>query len=357
MFDFIPVSSYAPVYYHTMMVITFMFLFVNAIYDVTDERSKKITFGLGYTFAVLFVFYMGYRPNNTVYGDMTVYGEMFKDFQNGKIPQLKKDLLFQSFTKLCSEFLDLKNYFFVIALLYTLPCYLFSKKYAGKFWFFMFFMFVGSFSFWPFGTNGLRNGLATSFFIWGLCYYDKKPVMYSFFVAAFGFHNSMIIPILAFLVATLYKNPKIYLYVWLASIPISLVAGNSLQSIFAGFYGDERAMDYLTKTSGGNNSFRWDFLLYSASAIFVGRYFIFIKKIQDKFYINLFGIYAIANAFWILVIRANFSNRFAYLSWFLMAPIIIYPMLRYRAMNNQTFYIGLMLSLYYSFTYFMFWRG
>ena len=65
----------------------------------------------------------------------------------------------------------------------------------------------------------------------------------------------------------------------------------------------------------------------------------------------------IANAFWILIIRANFSNRFAYLSWFLMAPVIAYPMLRYKLFPNQYRIVGLVLAFYYLFTYFMFLRG
>ena len=44
---------------------------------------------------------------------------------------------------------------------------------------------------------------------------------------------------------------------------------------------------------------------------------------------NIPIIYLTANAFWILVIRSSFSNRFAYLSWFLMAIIIFYPFFKH----------------------------
>ena len=37
-----------------------------------------------------------------------------------------------------------------------------------------------------------------------------------------------------------------------------------------------------------------------------------------------------ANAFWIMVIRAEFSNRFAYLSWFLYPIVLAYPLLKLK---------------------------
>ena len=177
-------------------------------------------------------------------------------------------------------------------------------------------------------------------------------------------HSSLSIPILAFVIANMYKNPKAYLYVWLAAIPLSLVGGNFWEGLFGsiGFGADTRAEDYLTKGTINKDllaytGFRWDFLFYSSFAAFAGWYFIFKKNITDKLYIHLWGVFMIANAFWILIIRANFSNRFAYLSWFLMAPVIAYPLLRYKLFPNQYRVVGVIIAIYYLFTYFMFLRG
>ena len=100
--------------------------------------------------------------------------------------------------------------------------------------------------------------------------------------------------------------------------------------------------------------FRWDFVLYSASAVFAGYYFIIKRGFKDSFYTHLWGTYMIANAFWILVIRANFSNRFAYLSWFLMAIVIAYPMFKVKFWNNHYQIIGRIFFAYYLFTYYMY---
>jgi tetratricopeptide (TPR) repeat protein len=97
--------------------------------------------------------------------------------------------------------------------------------------------------------------------------------------------------------------------------------------------------------------FRWDFLLYSATGVFAGWYFIFVKKIEDKLYIQIYNIYVLVNAFWVLVIRASFSNRFAYLSWFLLGVVIIYPLLKKQIFEKQHVLIGRIIFLYFAFTY------
>ena len=114
-------------------------------------------------------------------------------------------------------------------------------------------------------------------------------------------------------------------------IPLSLVSGGFWEGLFAGFMADERS-SYLTDGNINNDSFsssgfRWDFLLYSASAVYTAYFFIFKKNFTDQRYNRLVCVYLAANAFWVLVIRANFSNRFAYLSWFMMGIVIVYPFL------------------------------
>lgn len=304
---------------------------------------------------------MGNRPISSIFVDMTNYSQLYNKLLSGQTVIVTRDYLFNYFMVFCSKIMSARWFFFLCGLIYTIPCYLFSKKYGGSYWFYVFFIFVGSYMFWPFGTNGIRNGLGTSIFIVALCFYERKIVMYALMALAFGMHNSIIIPIFAFLVSGIYKNPKIFLYIWLVAIPLSLIGGSFWENFFGtlGFGDDTRAEDYLTKGNVNKDifaytGFRWDFLFYSSFAVFAGWYFIFKKKITDQFYIHLWGTYMIANAFWILIIRANFSNRFAYLSWFLMAPIIAYPLLRYKLFPNQYRVTGVIIAIYYLFTYFMF---
>lgn len=344
-----------------LMFITLLHAYQN---DLFVESTKTFAKGLGFLLLILICLYLGTRPVSFHFGDMGTYGAIYRKIQNGETVIIKNDYLFNYFMLLCTKIMNDRWFFFLCALIYTLPCYFFSKKYGGSYWYYVFFIFIGSYMFWPFGTNGIRNGLGTSVFILALCFYDRKILMYSLMALSFGVHSSIIIPIAALLISAIYKNPKFYLYIWLAAIPLSLIGGGFWESFFGGlgFGDDTRAEDYLTKGNINNDTFaytgfRWDFLFYSSFAAFAGWYFIFKKKITDKFYIHLWGIYMIANAFWILIIRANFSNRFAYLSWFLMAPVIAYPLLRYKMFPNQYRIIGVVLAVYYLFTYLMFLRG
>lgn len=364
MFDWIPIESYTTIYFNVMMFLMIITLFHGYQSDLFSVGTKKFANFFGVFLFVFVALYMGNRPISGVFVDMLNYAKIYERIQNGEIPVVKSDFLFNYFMVFCSKIMSARWFFFICGLIYIIPCYLFAKKYCGSYWYYVFFIFVGSYMFWPFGTNGIRNGLGTSIFILALYFYERKFLMYAMMALSFGMHNSLIIPIAAFAVSGIYKNPKVYLYIWLAAIPLSLIGGGFWESLFGsiGFGDDTRAEDYLTKGNVNKDvfaysGFRWDFLFYSSFAAFAGWYFIFKKNITDKFYIHLWGIYMIANAFWILIIRANFSNRFAYLSWFLMAPIIAYPLLRYKLFPNQYRVIGVVLAVYYLFTYFMFIRG
>lgn len=364
MFDWIPLYSYTPVYYHVMMFFTLITLLHAYQNDLFSSHTLSFSAGMGFALLLLMILYLGTRPVSYVFGDMGTYGKFYNRVAAGETPVITKDFLFNYFLAASAKVMNARTFFFICAIIYIIPCYIFSRKYCGSYWYFVFLIFIGSYMFWPFGTNGIRNGLGTSLFILALCYYERKMVMYALMALAFGMHNSIIIPIAGFAVAGVYKNPKLYYYIWLAAIPLSLIGGGFWESLFGsiGLGGDTRAEDYLTKGNVNNDDFaytgfRWDFLFYSSFAAFAGWYFIFRKNVTDRFYIHLWGTYMIANAFWILVIRANFSNRFAYLSWFLMAPVIAYPLLRYKLFPSQYRVVGGVIAVYYLFTYIMFIRS
>jgi hypothetical protein len=365
MFDWVPLPIYTAVYYHLMMFIVVLVGIHAASFDLRDKQKLSGISGLAILLFIFILLYMGLRPiSGRYFGDMASYARYFENYQNG-LPRIETgDWLFHTFMWLSAQVMSVKAFFLIVDLLYILPMCLFSKKHFKHYWAFCFILFLASFSFWTYGTNGLRNGLATSFLIWGLVYYkDRKILMYLFFALGFFMHASLIIPLAAFMVSYfLIKHPKYFFYIWLTAIPLSLAGGSTWNTFFEnlGFL-EDRAQGYLV---GGEEfeeyfsqtGFRWDFLLYSATGVFSGFYFIIKKKLKDTFYIHLFGIYAISNAFWILVITAAFSNRFAYLSWFLLAPVIIYPLCKYQIEKNQYKVLGAIVFLYFLFTYVMFMK-
>ena len=74
----------------------------------------------------------------------------------------------------------------------------------------------------------------------------------------------------------------------------------------------------------------------------------------DPFYARLVNTYLLANALWVLVIQTSFSNRFAYLSWFMMPWVLLYPFVPGKIIDRpRTGLIAAILCAHYLFTYVM----
>ncbi|MFV0541603.1 MAG: EpsG family protein [Aestuariibaculum sp.] len=310
-----------------------------------------------YITLIISIVYIGLRPISHYFVDMVTYAAHYNRYLEGFPVLTNRDISFHIFMKMCSYIMSTNMFFFLCVLLYIYPMYFISKRFFGQYWFYCFIMFIVSFSFWPYAVNGIRNGIATSFFLMAFAFSDKKVFMVLFMCLACLFHKTLLLPTIAYIVTLYNNNPKVYIKLWLTTIPLSLFLGGVWITLFSSLgFADDR-FSYLTSELDANikvSGFRWDFLLYSAFAVFFGWYFIFKKGFADKYYYRLYGIYLIGNSFWILVIRANFSNRFAYISWFMMGIIIIYPLLKQRFYSNQNLVIGNILLVYFSFTYFMF---
>jgi hypothetical protein len=304
---------------------------------------------------------MGLRPISARFGDTINYNRTFTNYMNGaNISETVGDYGWHVFMKFLSNFMTIHGFFLICAIIYIFPMYKLSKQLFNKYWYYSFLMFVVSFSFWTYGVNGVRNGAACSLFLLGLAYRNNKMVMSLFFVIAVLFHKTLFLPIIAYCLTYIYNNPTFYFKGWLACIPLSLAMGGFWISLFAGLgFADDRLAGYLTTQAEegtfASTGFRWDFLFHSAFAVFAGWYYIYKKKFKDNFYNQLLNTYLICNGFWVLVITANYSNRFAYLSWFMMALIIIYPLLKKQLFKNQHFLIGKVMLVYFSFTYFMYY--
>ena len=166
------------------------------------------------------------------------------------------------------------------------------------------------------------------------------------------------LPIVAIVVGLfLIKDVKVSIEFWLLSILVSLVAGDTVTSFLASLTFDDRLSSYTSSDTDmsqfSSTGFRWDFLLYSAMPVCMAWYVCVKRQIQDNWYNALCVTYCLCNAFWIIVIRSSFSNRFAYLSWFLYPLMIAYPLVNLPVWKDQDQKIGLILLSYCGFTLFM----
>lgn len=292
------------------------------------------------------VVYFGLRDpwgSGQFLGDTPAYTRYFEDLKYNVVTT-SKDLGFYMFMKFFAGFTNVTVFYLVCAFIYVYPQYLLSKKIAPKYFFYAFAFIVTSFSFFGFGTNGLRNGLATSLFLLALYLKPKTWRILLLFVIGFSFHSSLVLPIVAFLLSYYVKGTRWLIGIWILLVPVTFLFGANLNLLlenipfltderFNNLYGREYSSDVI-------RGFRLDFVIYSVIPIALGAWFIFKKNFRDAFYVRIFNIYLIGNSVWLIFMFAAYSNRIAYLSWFLIPIIVMYPLMRIPTWKNQSHVIG-----------------
>ena len=359
MIDFIPIEHYYNIYLNLCLAIVLSTLLHTYVLKLHDTKNIAFINVMGIILLMFHFIYLGMRPIHYSFGDTVNYYRTFMKYSLGGSIGDESDYYWHVFMKFMSQIVSIHVFFTICAFIYIYPMYKISKSLFNNLWYYAFLMFVVSFSFYTYGVNGVRNGAALSLFLWGLAYRDKKPIMYLFFLLASVFHKTALLPILAYIGTGFYNNPKVIIKGWLATIPLSLLMGSVWIMLFTSIgFGDDRLSGYLTSESEAgtfsSTGFRWDFLFYSAFAVFAGWYFVIKRKFNDDFYNRLLNTYLICNGFWVLVIKANYSNRFAYLSWFMMGLVIIYPLLKQDFFKNQHIIIGRIVLANFMFTYLMY---
>lgn len=318
-------------------------------------------------YCIAFIIIVGLRPVSYHFGDTVNYAHMYYGYQRGLIlyDPSSSEWLFNWMMFKASQIMNVQSFFLIVEVFYVIPILWACRRLFSKNASLAMLFCLGAFSFFTYGTNGIRNGMACSLILLALSFISgmkkEKIIAVGLCFCAYNVHHSTALPILCMVIAYFYKNTRIVMYFWVFSIVISLVAGGVVESIFAGLGFDDRLSGYINSheydDSFSSIGFRWDFLLYSAMPIWLGWYVVFKKKIVDRNYQLLLTTYTLCNAFWVMLIRASFSNRFAYLSWFMYPLVLAYPLLTLPIWKDQGKKIGMILMAYVIFTYFMYIKG
>jgi hypothetical protein len=318
-------------------------------------NSKNENIFPSFLLFVAITLFIGYRPLSGVFVDTMNYKMQFDNMVGVMSFTPKKDKLFGYFMYYSAQIMSVSDWFTIIATIYFGFMLVSIRRLLPKDTFFAFVITLSAFSCFAYSTNGLRNGMATSVAMFALTLRDKKLIAFSILLIASGIHLSLLLTLFAAIISFYYKNTKVYIYVWILAIFLSIFISGFFEIFFAGFIQDGRSsyLDGSGSVYGGNGGFRWDFLMYSSMPILVGYYFVVMKGFKDEKYKWILNTYLISNTFWILVIRASFSNRFAYLSWFLYSLVLIYPFLKFHCIKNQYEKITLVAFLHIFFTYLM----
>lgn len=371
-----PIEFIDPWYYGTAFYILFLFLCWATVLYYIGSAQQKILHAEGspiqaaaLILTVFLIYMLGLRQITGDFGDTPAYYNNYRlmDPIYSAI-SLKTEWFWTNFAVFCRQIhLNPHEYFLAVEFIYIGGMFWCAWMLMRKnLWIAMLYFFT-AFSFFSYGTNGIRNGMACSIEIVALCYLtdgSSAKRYFSFFLMflALGTHRSTMLPSAA-AIASLYfiKDTKNALRFWLVSIAISLVAGPMVTSFFASLGFDDRMSSYSVDAAESasadyfsSTGFRWDFLLYSSFPVALIWYVTRYRRFTDQAYTVFANVYLLCNAFWIMVIRSSFSNRFAYLSWFLYPVVMTLPLLRMNLWKDQDRKTAIMLFLYSGFSFFMF---
>lgn len=339
-------------YYHTIFIIVVLYCLFG------DVRKKNVNV-FAIPLALLVTFLMAFLPVPWNTGaDRGIYASLIEYIRTFGPGNLSPDKLFGIYNNLLAGIVNYQGWFIITALIYSFNHYQFVRKVVPNYTFLLLLMFFSSLMFYGYGTNTIRAGFAASFILLAIANYNSFWKMGVYMLLGVGCHMSMTIPSLALIITRFLGKPRLYYGLWFLSIILSVVMGSYFEVLFASIGGDSR-VSYLAVSASETTykvGFRIDFILYSCIPVLAGYYYIVKKKFKDSFYSILYNTYLLANCFWILVIRANYSDRFAYLSWFIYPVVLIYPLLKEHLVINQSKKIILIVFLHALFTYIMFLR-
>jgi hypothetical protein len=361
MIDFIPLEWYTPIFDWLIFWLVLRAAFQGFNGQMFDAKAAAWKDTWAALLAVLIIIYMGLRPINIVFGDTVNYNVEFKAMQTDMhLLQFayQGEWVFNGLMMLFAKYSTIHYFLTLCASVYVGGMWWAVKRFFGNNHYLPFLVVLSMFTFWSYGVNGVRNGMAAALVILALSMRGKWVWQIVLCFLAIGIHKSLMVVIIGAFVSNKINNTRLYLIGWLFCIVLSAIVGEAISNYLLNFglIEDNRFANYLTSNQYSDEfsrtGFRWDFLLYSSLPVAIGVYFIYFKQYKDQVYIWLFNIYLFANAFWVIVIRAEFSNRFAQLSWFIMPLVLIYPYCMKEFWPNQSQRTAWALLLFYLFTFF-----
>ena len=348
-----------------LLLVLGMTVLVMQRYTVVDfsdqERGAVNNDRIAWILTLFLVFFIGFRPiSGRYFVDMGGYAASYKVHLWAKEFHFNWDadnLIFDNFVAyLGSIKIPIEYFFLLIACIYFVCMMVACRKLFPKDALLSFIVYLGAFSTFSYGTNGIKAGAAASIYLLALAYRENKWLAFTILLISIGFHHSMVVPIVAFIMACFSQNHKLFLGGWLFCLFLAAIHVTDFMTFFSQFT-DEHGASYLD-TNVKNavlyvSGFRPDFILYSAIPIFLGYYFIEVKKIESDTYNFLWCTYTLTNCVFLLCTYGTFINRIAYLSWLMLPIVLIYPFLNADLGYYQNRFLRYAVYGHLSFTLFM----
>lgn len=328
-------TLYQSIYLVVVAIFTFFALHrysnraAEGIATSSNNGEKQPKFVLIFAFALSL--FIGLRPHQG-FGDSTNYIHMYemREGQQFLFEWDTENVIWDNFFGWwASNGLGITNLFLLVASCYFILTYFACKKLFPHDSAVAYLVFLGAFSTFSYSTNGIKAGLAAAVFILALAYRDNLKLCIVLALLSWGVHHSMQLPAAALAVSLIIKKPKWYFLGWVFCALMAILHVSYFQFLFASM-SDASGSSYLLGEGefAFMTGFRPDFLIYSAIPVVIGYYAVYKKKIQlSKTYLCLLNTYLLTNGIWLLCMYASYTNRIAYLSWFMYPFVLIYPLL------------------------------
>ena len=351
-----------------LLIVTFLTFITLSNYSAKtrlEKHSHKKSSPIAVILLFVFMaFFIGLRPvSGKYFVDMRGYYEVYHALANPnyKLTWNTENKIFDNlFYGMAGAGIDVKYFFFLMAFIYFGGMAWASAKLFPNDKMAAFVVYLAAFSTFSYGTNGIKAGAAASLFLVALAMDNRGKRLWTivFLLLSWGFHHSMILPVLGFIGCKFIKKPKWFFYFWVFCFIMALFHVTAFQTLF-GTWADEQSAGYLiggrgetikTSVMGG---FRIDFILYGAVPIIFGWIAVYQKKKVSRRYFFLLNLYTFINAIWMLCMYAEFTNRIAYLSWLMYPFVLIYPLLRVKWGKGQYHVFKWVAYGHLAFTIFM----
>ncbi len=354
----ISVEHYSTFYYTGLSLIVLLIVLTLMGYTYRHPVPGLILWVFEIILLTYVILFIGLRDPDGG-GDTSVYTHAFELVSYRNIAE-EYDIGFLYFMKLFS-WMPVQLFYLACACLYVMLPHLTFKKWFKKNALLATVIMVATMSFWGFGHNVMRNGLAAAFFIYGLGHYPRKLRMIFWILLSALFHNSMYLPMLCLIAAHFIKRTRLLIWLWVFTAIVTWVWRGILMDVIKGAFTvagftDQRTEGYLSpgfELLDFMSGYRYDFVLYSAVPILAARHYIYKKDFKDRLYILIVNTYLLGNIFWLLIMNVPFTDRMAYLSWFLMPVIYAYPLLKKHLYLRQYSVIRLVILCCMGFTLFI----
>ena len=324
-------------------------------------NKKSLSFG-PLILIIILILFIGLRPVANVFWDMMNYNMSYELIQNSEQFGFEwnwdsQNFIFDNiFNYLALNWYDIFIFFFIIAIIYFGCLYFSIKKLFPNDMLYALVVYLGALSTFNYATNGIKAGAAASIFILAFVFYKKPLIAALCCILSLGFHHAMIIPIYAFILSYFIKNPKWFFIGWFFCLVLSFFHIEGITDYLAQF-ADEKGQEYLLGDENdwsGKKGFRFDFILYALPPILIGYWINFRLKINNRCYNLILNTYLLSNAVWLLCMYIPYNSRIAYLSWFILPIVLIYPFLKIKLPIQQYKTLNFFTASYLAYTLFFF---